>query len=100
MNTPTGDLIVIRDARGEIVAAQIEELPRLDVVAYITPAHPEHSIHRVSGAPEELLHRVHPAEFPKLVMDHINSSDARVAETSTEDLYTFYSFLTPRSTPR
>jgi hypothetical protein len=92
----TRNMLIIKDASGEIIAAQVEQPAGSDIVAYMTPADPQHTVHRVLDIPAELHDRVHPAEFHKLLTEHVNSDHAQVTQTSAEELYRSFSFFADR----
>lgn len=85
----TRNMLIIRDGDGEIIAAQVEEPAGSDIVTYITPADPQHTLHRLSDVPAEICDRVHPAEFQRLLTDHVNSEHAQVTPTSAEEVHRY-----------
>ncbi|MFH8561529.1 hypothetical protein [Streptomyces sp. NPDC017988] len=89
----TRNLLVIKDARGEVIAAQVEGRPDDEVVSYIVPAEPEHTLYRVSNVPAEIFDRVHPAEFQGMITEHVNSDAAEVEALTAENLREYYSGL-------
>ncbi|MFF5011350.1 hypothetical protein ACFY3G_52345 [Streptomyces phaeochromogenes] len=87
------NMLIIKNASGEIVAAQVEGRTDGEVVTYITPADPEHTLYRVSNVPAEIFDRVHPAEFQSMITEHVNSDTAEVTAITAEDLHQYYSGL-------
>jgi len=87
----TRNMLIIKNANGEIVAAQVEESTDGQMRAYITPDDPQHTLHRVSDVPAEICDLADPAEFHRAITDHIKSEHARVTQTSAEDLHAAFS---------
>ncbi|WP_162641267.1 hypothetical protein [Streptosporangium sp. 'caverna'] len=79
-------MLIIKDASGEIIGAQVEEPTDSDIVTYIAPTDPQHTLHRISDVPAEICDCAHPAEFQRLLTDHANSEHAQIAPTSTEEI--------------
>ena len=82
----TRNMLIIRDVYGEIIGAQVEDPTDSEIVAYITPAEPQHTLHRVSDIPAEICDLADPAEFHRAITDHVKSEHAKVTETSAEEL--------------
>jgi hypothetical protein len=82
----THSLLVIRGAGGEIVGAQMETSADEAVISYITPADPEHTLHRVSDVPSEICDLADPAAFQQALADHISSDNAKIAQIGPADL--------------
>lgn len=89
----TRNMLIIKDASGKIIAAQLEGRPDDDIVGYISPVESDHSLFRVSNVPEKVYNRVHPADFQETLTTHVNSSGAEVAPVTVEELQNFYSGL-------
>ncbi|MET9588988.1 hypothetical protein ABZY10_39100 [Streptomyces sp. NPDC006539] len=84
-------MIIIKDAGGKIIGAQLEGGTDDEVVTYITPADPQHTLHRVSGVPAKIYDRAHPDEFHRLITAHVNSGVTEVTPITAEDLQQQYS---------
>jgi hypothetical protein len=82
----TRSMLVIRDASGEIVGAQVEASADEEVVSYITPADPEHTLHRISDVPSEICDLADPAAFHRALTDHVKSEHAKVSRIHAQDL--------------
>jgi hypothetical protein len=82
----TKHMLIIKDARGEIIAAQVEESAASKVQMFISPAQPQHTLHRLSDVPAEIHNIAHPEEFRKAITDHVKSGKAKVTQTSAEEL--------------
>ena len=82
----TKSMLIIKDEHGEIIAAQVEQPADSKVSFFISPAHPQHTLHRVSDVPAEIHAVVHPDEFHKAITDHVKSKHAKVTQTSVEEL--------------
>ncbi|MFH8290345.1 hypothetical protein [Streptomyces sp. NPDC018059] len=89
----TRNMLVIKDASGRIIAAQVEGRPDDEVVSYIAPAEPGHTLYRVSNVPAEIFDRVHPAEFQDMITAHVDSDAAEVEAITAENLREYYSGL-------
>lgn len=83
-------MLVIKDASGEIIAAQVEESTKSDIATYILPAEPQHTLHRVSDVPAEICDLADPVEFHRAITDHVNSGLAEVAQTNATELQAVY----------
>ncbi|GLY98367.1 hypothetical protein [Actinoplanes sp. NBRC 103695] len=83
-------MLVIKDASGEIIAAQVEESPRSEIATYILPADPQHTLHRVSDVPAEICDLADPVEFHRVITYHVNSELAKVAQTNAAELQAVY----------
>jgi hypothetical protein len=86
----TKNMLIIRDAHGEIIGAQIEQPSDNEIVTFITPAKPEHTLHRVSDVPAEICDLADPAEFHRAITDHVKLEDAKVTRTSAEELHAVF----------
>lgn len=82
----TTDMLIIKDARGEVIAAQVEDAADSAAMTYITPAQEGHTLHRVSGVPAEIHNLTNPAEFQKAIASHIKSGSAKITQTSAREL--------------
>lgn len=82
----TKSMLIIKDARGEIIGAQIEDPADSKVLTFITPAQKEHTLHRVSDVPAEIHSIASPLEFQKAITDHVRSGKAKVTLTNVEEL--------------
>jgi hypothetical protein len=81
------NMLVITDASGEIIGAQVEENPTHKGMGFfIFPAEPEHALHRVSDVPAEICNLADPAEFHAAITRHFKSEHAKVKRTSAEEL--------------
>jgi hypothetical protein len=92
------NMLIITDASGEIIAAQVEENSTDEGKrTFILPAEPEHALHRVSDVPAEIYNLADPAEFHAAMTRHFNSEHAKVRRTSAEELgiYSSMSRLCP-----
>jgi hypothetical protein len=87
----TKSMLIIKDARGEIIGAQVEDPADSKVATFITPAHKEHTLHRVSDVPAEIHGVASPLEFQKAITDHVKSGKAKVTLTNVEELQARYS---------
>jgi hypothetical protein len=86
----TKNMLIIKDARGEIIAAQVEDPADSDVVTYITATQGEHTLHRVSDVPAEIHNLTHPDEFQKAITDHVNSGNAKITQTNADELHSAF----------
>jgi hypothetical protein len=81
------NILLITDASGEIIGAQVEESPtHQGMKTFILPAEPEHLLYRVSDVPAEICNLVDPAEFHVALTRHFKSEQAKVRRTSAEEL--------------
>jgi hypothetical protein len=81
------NMLIITDASGEIIGAQVEENPTDGATrTFILPAEPEHALHRVSDVPAEICNLADPAEFHAAITRHFKSEHAKVKRTSAEEL--------------
>jgi hypothetical protein len=87
----TRNMLIIRDENGEIIGAQVEDPTPSDITVYITPADPKHTLYRVMDVPAEISDRVHPAEFQRVLTEHMDSDQAKVTQTNAEEVHRFYS---------
>ncbi|MFF5390264.1 hypothetical protein ACFY5H_18100 [Streptomyces sp. NPDC013012] len=86
----SSNMLIIKDANGEIIAAQPECPTDAEVVVYIAPVDPEHTLYRVSNIPEELYGPVYPADFKDRITEYMNSDAAEVSSITAEDLHRHY----------
>jgi hypothetical protein len=94
----TKSLLIIRDERGEIIAAQVEEPADSKVKIFISPTQPQHTLHRVSDVPAEIHDLAHPDEFHRAITDHVKSNHAKITQTNAEELNApFYRALASRA---
>jgi hypothetical protein len=87
MTMATKSMLIIRDERGEIIAAQVEEPADSEVNTFISPAQPHHTLHRVSDVPAEICDIAHPDQFHKAITDHVKSGNAKLTQTNAEQLH-------------
>lgn len=80
------DMLIIKNENGEIIGAQIEEPAVRDIVTFIFPSDPRHSLYRVSDVPAEICDLADPLKFQKAITDHVNSAYAKIRQTSAEEL--------------
>jgi hypothetical protein len=90
----TKNMLIIRDEKNEIIAAQIEDAADSDVKIFITPAQPQHTVHRVYDVPTEVYDIANPDQFHKAMTDHVNSGKANLTKTSADELHAAFA---PRS---
>jgi hypothetical protein len=83
----TKSMLIIRNVHGEIIAAQIEEPADSEVKIFISPAQPQHTLHRVSDVPVEIWAIAHPDQFHKAITDHVKSGYAKLTQTNAEELH-------------
>ena len=86
----TRNLLIIRDADGELIAAQIEEPSGGEMQAHLTPAEPQHTLDRVADVPAEICETADPAEFHRLLSQHVNSPTAKITRTNAVELQAPY----------
>lgn len=82
----TKNMLIVKDARGEIIAAQVEEPVDSGVMTYIAPAQKEHTLHRINDVPAEIHDLANPMEFQKAITDHVKSAGAKVTQTNVQEL--------------
>jgi hypothetical protein len=82
----TQSMLIIKDERGEIIAAQVEESADSEARIFISPAQSQHTLHRLSDVPAEIHNIAHPEEFHKAITDHVKSGKAKVTQISAEEL--------------
>jgi hypothetical protein len=87
----TRNMLIIRNANGSIIAAQVEDPYDADVQTFISPADPQHTLHMVADVPAEICDLADPAEFHRAVSAHVTSGDAKIAVTSAEELHARFS---------
>ena len=51
----TKNMLIIKDARGEIIGAQVENPTENEITTFISPEKPEHTLHRVADVPGEIF---------------------------------------------
>ncbi|HKU96823.1 MAG TPA: hypothetical protein VJR58_16185 [Vineibacter sp.] len=96
----TRNLLIIRDVHGAIIGVQVEDPADSEVATFISPAKPEHALHRVSDVPAEICNLADPAEFHRAITGYLRSDQARVTRTSFEELNAaFYRALMSRRMP-
>jgi NAD-dependent SIR2 family protein deacetylase len=83
----TKNMLIIKDARGEIIAAQVEDPYDSEVVTFINPAREEHTLHRVSDVPAEIHNLANPAAFHKAITDHVKSGKTKITQTNVDELH-------------
>lgn len=89
--TETQNMLIIRDLHGEIIGAQVEDPTDGEIMTFITPAKPEHTLHRVWEVPTEICNLADPIEFHRAITDHVKSERAKVTRTSAEELQAGFS---------
>jgi hypothetical protein len=89
----TKNMLIIKDARGEIIGAQVENPTENEITTFISPEKPEHTLHRVADVPGEILDLADPAEFHRAITAHVKSGHAKVTRTSAEQLNSIYSHV-------
>lgn len=89
----TKHMLIIKDAHGAIIGAQIEDAAGGKDAVYITPAQADHTLYRVSDVPAEILGLTHPDAFHKAITDHVKSGKTKVTRTSAEELQAQYAPL-------
>jgi len=82
----TKNMLIIKDAHGEIIAAQIEDHADSELVSCIGPTQEEHTLHRVSDVPAEIHNLTHPVEFHNAITDYVKSGNAKITQTNTDEL--------------
>ena len=82
----TKHMLIIKDAHGEIIAAQVEDSPESEVVTFITPAHEDHTLHRVLEVPSEIHSLTDSSEFHKAITHHVKLGNAKITQVNTEEL--------------
>jgi hypothetical protein len=82
----TRNMILIRDERGEIIGAQVEEPLDGGVQAFITPARPAHTLHRISDVPTKMFELGNPDEFHAVFSKHCNSALEAITQISADEL--------------
>jgi hypothetical protein len=85
------DVLIIRDEHGEIVGAQAENPTDNNMSTFISPAKPEHTLHRVSDVPAEVFNLADPVKFHRAITHHVNSGRAKVTKTSADELHSAFS---------
>jgi hypothetical protein len=83
----TRNMLIIKDARGAIIAAHLEDPADSGVATYIHPTQADHTLHRVSDVPAEIHGIAHPEEFHKAMTKHVNSSQAKIKPTNVDELH-------------
>ncbi len=87
----TRRMLIIRNDKGEIIGAQVEDDPTGNGIGtFITPARPEHVLHRAPDVPAEICKLTHPEEFREAIAGHLGSADARTTQISAEELQAAY----------
>lgn len=84
-------MLIIRDAHGEIIGAQVEDPADNGIVTFISPAKPEHSLHRISDVPAEVWSLADPIKFHRAITAHVKSEHAKITRTSLEELQSAFS---------
>jgi hypothetical protein len=93
----TRNMLIIRNASGSIIAAQVEDPADDDVQTFISPADPQHTLHMVWDVPAEICDLADPVEFHRAITAHVTSGNAKIAGTSAEELHARFSHaLNPR----
>jgi hypothetical protein len=87
MTSKKKNMLIIKDEHGEIIGAQVEEAPGGAVGGFILPAKAEHTIHRVFDVPAEIHQLADPVEFHKAMTGHVKSGNAKIAQTSADELH-------------
>lgn len=81
------NMLIIKDANGEIIAAQLEDPTDAEIVTYSTPADPGHTLYRVSNVPEAFYGPVYPDDFKSRITEYV-SSDAAEVTSITAGIFT------------
>jgi hypothetical protein len=84
---PTGNMLIIKNAQGEVIAAKIETADDR-LTTYITPVSSEHTIHNLVDVPLEICDLTHPQEFGKALTAHLQSPLAKVTLTTADEVRT------------
>jgi hypothetical protein len=74
----TQNMLIIRDLHGEIIGAHVENPTDSEIRTSISPAKPEHTLHRVSDVPAEICNLADPTEFHRAITNHVKSEHAKV----------------------
>jgi len=81
------NMLIITNASGEIIGAQIEENPTDEgISSFILPAEREHTLHRVLDVPATIYNLLDPAEFQAAITHHFKSEHAKVKQISAEEV--------------
>ena len=54
---------------------------------FILPAKDEHTIHRVLDVPAKIHQLADPVEFHKAMTEHVKSGNAKIAQTSADEVH-------------
>lgn len=88
MTTLARSMLLIRDAHGEIIGAQVEHPDdNSGIMTFVSPADAQHTLHRLSDVRAELYDIAHPAEFQKAVNYQARLDSAKITRTSIEELH-------------
>jgi len=80
------NMLFIRNERGEIIGAQVEEPSDAKIQAFISPAKPEHTLHRILDVPKKISDLAHPVEFHQAITQHFNSANETVTQITIDEL--------------
>jgi hypothetical protein len=86
----TRNMLIIRDAGGEILAAHVEEPADSETQSYISPTEPQHTLDRVYEVPAEICDIADPVAFHRAITDHVGSGRANITRTSAAELEDVY----------
>ena len=86
MKNATGNMLIIKDAQGDVIGAQIETTADADKRTFISPADPQHTLHRVVDVPADICSLTHPVEFQKALIKHLKSPRAKVTLTNADEV--------------
>jgi hypothetical protein len=81
------NMLIIKDARGEIIAAQVEDHADSKELTFISPAQEGHTLHRVFDVPAEIHNLIHPAEFHSALTGHVKSGKSKMTQTNADELH-------------
>ena len=82
----TRNMIVIRDASGKVVAAQLEDPSDSEVQTVILSTSAGDTLHRVQGVHQEVYSLSHPEEFRRAINAHVESDYADIVQTDEEEI--------------
>jgi hypothetical protein len=83
----TKNMLIIKNAYGEIIAAQVEDADDSEVKVFITPSDSQDTLYKVSDVPTAIYDHADPTTFQRAITDHVNSNHARVTLTTAEELH-------------
>ncbi|MDR6415289.1 hypothetical protein [Pseudarthrobacter sulfonivorans] len=80
------NMLIIQDASGEIVAAQVVDPADSEIHTFISPAEPGHTLSEVAEVPAEIADLANPEEFQRAITDYVRAGYAKVRQTSADEL--------------